>query len=279
MRPGSPEFYASCRFYASREAYRLLSLDKILKRDWRIREFYKWDIPRGRLLDVGCGHGEFVRAAGLLGYQAFGVDMDEKAIAVARRIGIANVTVGRAEDCKEGPFQVITCFDVLEHLEDPVAVVRSFATSLAPNGRIVISLPAWDCGPFLLCPDADNPPHHLTLWTETAVKALADRTGLAVLKMTRMPYCGQNWIVRCRHECAWINRDVLPIKVLRRLLLAVFTPAAALFRVLFHWKGYSLLALLAPNRGERLANSATAAQSPRSWSCARKEDKDWGMKR
>jgi SAM-dependent methyltransferase len=246
MRPGTAEFYDSCPFYAAREEYRLLTLQKILKRDWRIREFFRMGLPKGRLLDVGCGHGEVVRAASLMGYEAFGVDMDEKAIAVARRIGIPNVSVGMAEDCKEGPFQIITCLDVLEHLQDPVGVLSNFAKSLAPRGKVAISLPAWDRGPFLYCAGTDNPPHHLTMWTETAVKAFADRAGYTVEQMKRKPYHGEDFMVRCRHEWAWINRDIFPVKVLRRLLLPGFIVFGAALRVLCQYKGFSILGLLSP---------------------------------
>jgi len=43
MRPGSAEFYASCPTSVSREGHRLPGLEKILQRDWRIREFRRGD--------------------------------------------------------------------------------------------------------------------------------------------------------------------------------------------------------------------------------------------
>jgi len=252
MRPGSAEYYAEyyggCGFYEAREISRLQSLKKILKWDWRIREFHELGLPKGALLDVGCGLGEMVRAATLLGYKAFGVDMDEKAIAVAKRVGIPNVAVGKAEDCKEGSFQIITCLDVLEHLQDPVGVLGSFATCLAPDGKVVISLPVWDHGPFLYCRRRDNPPHHLTVWTETAIMALAERAGYVVLRMIRKPYGGDDFIVRCRFEWAWINRQIFPVKVLRRLLLLGFVAFATMLRVSLRCKGSSILALLGLQR-------------------------------
>ena len=244
MQPGSADFYASCPFYSARPQYRLLSLKKILSRDWRIRQFRALNLPKGRLLDVGCGHGEMVRAASLMGYEAFGVDMDEKAIAIARKLGIPNVSVGRAEDSKEGPFDIVTCLDVLEHLQNPVGVLRDFGSALAPGGCIVISVPAWDRGPFLCCVGTDNPPHHLTMWTETAVNALAVRAGYDVVEMIRKPYSGQDFMVRCRHEWPWINRDIFVVKALRRLLMVPFVASAALLRTLLQCQGATLLAVL-----------------------------------
>jgi len=246
MRAGSSAFYARCPFYSARQGYRLLSLEKILRRDWRIRQFQKLDLPKGKLLDVGCGHGETVRAASRMGYEAFGVDLDERAIEIARRVGIANVSVGLAENAQGGPFDVITILDVLEHLENPVGVLRDLKKVLKPQGALVVAVPAWDHGPFV-SDSADNPPHHLTLWTESALQAIAERAGYRVSQMLRKPYTGTDYMVTCRHTIPLMNRDILPVKALRRLLeFAVFLPIGALIRVATRCKGRTLLAVLRP---------------------------------
>jgi SAM-dependent methyltransferase len=246
MIPASTEFYGSCSFYEAREFFRLRPLRRISLRDWRIRAFRRLELPEGRLLDVGCGHGEMVWAATQMGHEAFGVDMDEKAVAVARRLGIPNVTVGRAEDSPAGPFDIVTSFDVLEHLQDPVLVLSGISRILAPGGHVVIAVPAWDKGPFLHIPKADNPPHHLTMWTETAVEALADRAGFRVERLIRKPYGGYDFIVVLLHRWSRFGRDTLAAKASRRLVLAVSVVKSAVLRALFRFKGGTILASLSP---------------------------------
>ena len=103
-------------------------------------------LPRElRVLDVGCGSG--VHGADLhrlLGHRVTGVDLSEESIAKARsRLVAAHVAdVTKPEEYPfAADFDVLVFSDILEHLYDPVAVLRDHLKLLKPGGYAVISLP------------------------------------------------------------------------------------------------------------------------------------------
>jgi SAM-dependent methyltransferase len=104
------------------------------------------DLPRGlRVLDVGCGsgvHGAELKR--LLGHRVTGVDISAASIAKAQaRLEAAHVAdVTKPAEYPFPPgFDLIVFSDILEHLYDPVAVLRSHVELLKPGGRILVSLP------------------------------------------------------------------------------------------------------------------------------------------
>lgn len=95
--------------------------------------------PGRRLLDVGCGKGQFVGVALERGWDAWGVEFDEGAVAAARDNGISTVLAGSL-DHPDLPalFDLITLWDVIEHLQDPRGVMAQVASRLAPQGIVVV---------------------------------------------------------------------------------------------------------------------------------------------
>jgi len=98
----------------------------------------------GRILDIGCATGIFARAAQKSGWAATGLDTSEWMVSVARqRCPEATFEVGTLENAAFAPgsFEVITLWDVLEHLSEPLATLRRVREWLVPNGWLFLSLP------------------------------------------------------------------------------------------------------------------------------------------
>ena len=101
---------------------------------------------RGRLLDVGCGGGLVSEAMARYGAEVTGVDAAEGPLTVARlhaldgglEIRYLHSTV-EGLGAEEGPFDVITCLEMLEHVPDPGAVVAACAERLKPGGHLFLS--------------------------------------------------------------------------------------------------------------------------------------------
>ena len=115
------------------------------------------------ILDVGCFNGFFVKKLCDLGYEAHGIDFNRTAIeyggstyGLGNRIGVKDIDGLNAEKRK---FDLITLFDVIEHLESPRQLLLSLRELLVEGGVLILSTPN---NRMLWRPLLDYPPHHLS---------------------------------------------------------------------------------------------------------------------
>jgi SAM-dependent methyltransferase len=126
-----------------------------------------------KILDLGCGTGEFISELKKRGCQVWGLDFDRKAIKIARQqFGLENVYSLSFEEFfkKENlpKFDIITFFEVLEHLDNPLEFVQNVKSLLKPDGRIVLSVPSRE-RMLANLNNWDFPPHHFTRWNKEAI--------------------------------------------------------------------------------------------------------------
>jgi 2-polyprenyl-3-methyl-5-hydroxy-6-metoxy-1,4-benzoquinol methylase len=97
---------------------------------------------RGRLLDIGCGTGEFLEAATRRGWEVCGVELSVRAAQLAREKGLdVRCCTLSSAPYASGSFDAITCLDVLEHVADPLQDLQRARELLAPGGLFVIRVP------------------------------------------------------------------------------------------------------------------------------------------
>ncbi len=99
-------------------------------------------VPSGRLLDVGCHIGTFLEVAeSAFGYEVSGVEPSRWAAAIARERINGSVHCGPIEDAPivEGGYDVVTLWDVIEHLPDPAIDIRAIFGALRPGGIFAVS--------------------------------------------------------------------------------------------------------------------------------------------
>lgn len=94
-----------------------------------------------RLLDVGSGYGYLRAAIAELGWEHEGVELSGHATSVARRLFGFPSFVGKLEDVPWSNFDLITLMDLVEHVLDPVQLLREVCDRLAPRGICVIRTP------------------------------------------------------------------------------------------------------------------------------------------
>jgi SAM-dependent methyltransferase len=149
-----------------------------------MRDMYISDLTPGRLLDVGCGNGLFLKRMSDLGWIAQGVETDTRSARVARETYGFEVYGGTLQDAgfPADSFDAITMSHVIEHLRDPLLVLAECRRILKPGGVLVVTTPNYKClghrcfGRRWLGLD---PPRHLYVFSRKSLDLMANRTGFS----------------------------------------------------------------------------------------------------
>lgn len=130
-----------------------------------------------RLLDVGCGSGDFIRYANSRGWEAEGVDF----VDWADRTSDVRITAGELPlmDIPTASFDVITSWAVMEHVRKPSQYFEKIGMLLRPHGKFVFTVPN-AASPGMSCSCDEDTPRHLWLFTPDAVKRYLEKYGMKV---------------------------------------------------------------------------------------------------
>ncbi len=153
----------------------------------------KWATgPAGRMIDVGCGSGEYLSQMRHLGWEVEGIEPDARAVGRARNVHGLKVQCAVPEEGRFplGSFDLVTMIHVIEHVHDPAELVATCRRWLKPGGRLIVVTPnssslgrrwfgrnwfAWEV------------PRHLSIFSP---HLLALTTKKAGLKVDRLFTCG-----------------------------------------------------------------------------------------
>ena len=139
-------------------------------------------MPRSSVLDIGCGDGQFLERVASLGHEGVGIDFSQEDVAAARQRGVearcADITDLQSA-CGRMKVDVITMFQVIEHLRSPDAVFHQLGMVARTEAVLMIGCPsdlrytrAYAHPQKILRSDFwDYPPHHLSRWSAEALKA------------------------------------------------------------------------------------------------------------
>jgi len=111
------------------------------RRNYQFRRFLNSFPDRpGRLLDIGCGYGFFLKMAEERGWEAVGVDLDPKGIAYAKERLRVNAILGDLKDVQfpDGSFDLVTLWNVVECVPDPLELLRHLRRVLKEGGTVFI---------------------------------------------------------------------------------------------------------------------------------------------
>jgi 2-polyprenyl-3-methyl-5-hydroxy-6-metoxy-1,4-benzoquinol methylase len=129
-----------------------------------------------KLLDVGCGIGYFLEVAKERGWEVYGTEYTDRAIEICEGKGIA-MKQGKLDPSNYEPetFDVITSFEVLEHINNPVEEITNFNSLLRKGGLVYLTTPNFNS---LLRHrlkdryDVITYPEHLSYYTPSTLKKL-----------------------------------------------------------------------------------------------------------
>ncbi len=145
-----------------------------------------------KLLDLGCGSGYFLKFAKLRGWEVYGVEMSNYAADIARKQGISVSTKSVTEaNFLSEEFDVITMFNVLEHMTNLNEVMANNYRWLKPGGLLVVEVPNvnsmqrnifggnwvhWDV------------PRHIFHFSPETLRKLAEKNGFKVIEEYSLPF-------------------------------------------------------------------------------------------
>jgi SAM-dependent methyltransferase len=137
-----------------------------------------------RVLDVGCGAGEFlnqVRAEH--GCRVYGLDLSDAAVKLVREAFDIEAFQGSLSDAPwpAGSFDFISCWWSLEHMPDPEAALAKIHELLAPGGYVLVAVPNFRSAIAKLFRSRWyhlDCPRHYHLWTPTSLRTMLEKQGL-----------------------------------------------------------------------------------------------------
>lgn len=151
--------------------------------------------PRGRrVVEVGCAPGVLLAELSARGYACTGVEISPDVAVWLRQATGLDIRGGAFPGVRLPECDLFLGFDVLEHSPEPVEFLRSAANLLAPGGVAIVQTPI---DRYALDPpfgdrfvDLFDDVEHLYLFTDGAIRGLADRAGLEVVSLAESIWIG-----------------------------------------------------------------------------------------
>jgi len=163
-------------------------LDPRRRADLDFSVFYLVSKQQGLLLDVGCGGGSLLKGLHELGWEGEGVDFDAKAVRNARSKGL-RVHLGSLAEQQfaTNTFDAVTMSHLIEHVSDPVALLRECHRVLKPGAWLVIVTPnanSWGHRLYGANWRGLEPPRHLHIFAPRPLANLLRETGFRNICMS-----------------------------------------------------------------------------------------------
>lgn len=150
--------------------------------DQRRFDMLKPMLPNKKLLDFGCGAGGFLSKAQHLAESVVGIELELR----VQKHWHDQITIHPSVESAGGGYDLITAFHVVEHLVDPLAMLRVLADKLSRNGRMVVEVPSSEDA-LLTLYDSDAFQRftywsqHLFLFNAETLRRLAEQASLRIV--------------------------------------------------------------------------------------------------
>ncbi len=160
----------------------------LMKRKKIVLKYHK----SGRLLDIGCSTGDFLAEISDYGrntqWELFGVEISEFAANLAKRKKYLNILNSSLEKANfpDHYFDVITLWDVLEHLYDPFNSLLEIYRILKPGGILLIRVPNYDSIDRKIFKSnwaGWDAPRHLFIFNKKTIKFYLQKTGFTIIDL------------------------------------------------------------------------------------------------
>jgi 2-polyprenyl-3-methyl-5-hydroxy-6-metoxy-1,4-benzoquinol methylase len=140
-----------------------------------------------KLLDVGCGIGYFLEVAKERGWEVYGTEYTDEAVTICRDKGI-KMQKGKLDPShfEAESFDVITSFEVIEHINNPLEELANFQSVLRKGGLVYVTTPNFNSLLRYRLKEAYNVityPEHLSYYTPKTLKQVFKKCGFTCKKI------------------------------------------------------------------------------------------------
>jgi len=149
-----------------------------------------------KILEIGCGKGDFFKGLStrFKSLEMTGLELNKSSLTKNDRYSIIDIPLDKFAAENEGKFDMVSTFEVLEHVSDVNDFIGNQVKCLKKGGLLTISVPNMDSFIKYNQNDVLNmPPHHVGLWNEKALRKISELFGLEVEKVAYEPLQEQHY--------------------------------------------------------------------------------------
>lgn len=202
------------------------NLDSLSKRNREIAGVPNF-VPDGKLLDVGCSYGLFLRQMANLGWTVLGIEQNRKAAEFGRaRHGVTIINDTFENTRLEEKFDAITLRMVLEHMPSPSRVLEKVNRCLEENGQLIVIVPDFSGLEFRLYRQycyALQLPTHLNHFTPDSLRRICEEHGFRLEKIVHHKF-DRDFVASAQYlkskgliykwlagilQCRWIRQTIV----------------------------------------------------------------------
>jgi len=201
-----PGLAGSALLYAALERFDWYYMPRKWEHDIALQDLQ----GRAKVLEVGCGVGDFVTRMRENGWDAEGIELNDSAVqtAQARGLPVRRIDLNELVVEKTGQYDAVCSFQVLEHVPNTCDFLQSCCALLKPGGRLMVGVPNSESYLRYQFNLLDMPPHHLTRWSPAVLERLPEYFPLRLIRLEREPlasYHVHDYVDTC------LNRFVGPL--------------------------------------------------------------------
>lgn len=200
------KLYAKDYFCKLQKKYFSAGVSQELEKSLRVKDFRERlkkigkysSLSLGKLLDIGAGTGVFLKIAKEANWSTYGVEISQFAANFARKKFKLNIFCGELKEAKyrSNYFDIVTGWDLIEHVEDPSDLVGEIYRLLKPNGYIVLQTTMVDSLLFIAADiiyklsfgkirklaEVAYPVHHANHFSRKTLKSLVNKYGFKIIR-------------------------------------------------------------------------------------------------
>lgn len=171
-----------------------------------------------KICDIGCGTGTFLKKLERLKYNVYGYDLNREQCSIARyQNRLLNISLAQSieEYCskkliKENFFDIITAFEVIEHVLDVNVFLKNICTYLKPGGILILSTP--NSKRFRINELWDYPPIHFLRFNYDNIKKLLEKYGFVIeyfRTYNELGYYSSNFLAKLKTSRFLVKKMVI----------------------------------------------------------------------